>query len=106
MARRKKATRRRKSFPSPSITGLASGLLVAQYINAGDQANGSVIQALQAGNIDSAVRTAAKYSTALITSQKGQTTLVKAVGIAVLGSAVKKMFRGVKLGTQKLHLTI
>jgi len=106
MARKKRTSRRKKSFPSPSITGLASGLLVAQYINAGDKANGTVIQALQAGEIDSAVNRLAKYGPALITNKKGQSTLVKAVGIAVLGQAVKKMFKGVKLGTQKLHLTI
>ena len=106
MARRKKSRSRRKGLPHPSVTGLAGGLIVANYINQGNDSASTVTGALQSGDIDLALRRFMAYTPALVTSRKGQEALVKGIGVSVIGAGLRRTFKGVKLGTSKLYLTI
>jgi len=93
----------RKSMPHPSITGLASGALIAKALNEGHDPGSTVIGALTAGNIEQAGQRFLKYAPALVTSKQGQKTLIQATGIAILGAIVRKHVPNVKLGTTRLY---
>ena len=93
----------RKSMPHPSITGLASGALIAKALNQGADPGSTVIGALTQGNIELAGKRFLDYAPALVTSKQGQKTLIQATGIAVLGAIVRKHVPNVKLGTTKLY---
>lgn len=96
----------KKSIPHPSITGLASGALIAKYLNSGNSPGTTVIGALMDGNVESAGRRFLDYAPALVTSKQGQKTLVSAIGIAVVGGFIRKAVPNVKLGGQKIFARI
>jgi len=96
----------RKSIPHPSITGLASGALIAKALNQGADPGSTVIGALMDGNIELAGKRFLDYAPALVTSKQGQKTLVAATGIAVLGAFVRKQVPNVKLGGNRLFARI
>jgi len=95
-----------KQLPHPSITGLASGAMIANYLNYGDTPQNSVIGALSTGHYETAARRLSNYSVALVGSNKGRKVLVGAIGIAVIGAFVRKQIPSVKLGGKKLYATI
>jgi len=96
----------RKSMPHPSITGLASGALIAKALNEGASPGTTVIGALTEGNLELAGKRFLDYAPALVTSKQGQKTLVAATGIAILGAFVRKQVPNVKLGGSKLYARI
>jgi len=96
----------KKSIPHPSITGLASGALIAKYLNQGNSPGTTVLKALMDGNIETAGRRFLDYAPALVTSKQGQKTLVSAIGIAVLGGFIRKTVPNVKLGGSRLFARI
>ena len=122
MARRKKTTRRRKSLPHPSITGLASGLIVGNALNVGypfhDPAKfgvsagtghhhkDSVIKNVMEGDVTGAFNRLTHNATELVTAQGGRAHLGKAVGVAVLGAGIKKFIGNPKLGFGKFYFRI
>lgn len=118
MARRKKNTRRRKSIPHPSITGLASGLIVGTALNAGypasDPARGgephhkgnSVINNLMNGDVSASLNRLAHNASELVTADGGRKQLGKAIGVALIGSAAKKFIGNPRLGFGKFYFTI
>ena len=96
----------RKSMPHPSITGLASGALIAKALNQGADPGSTVIGAITAGNIELAGKRFLDYAPALVTSKQGQQTLVQATSIAILGALVRKHVPNIKLGGSKLYARI
>jgi len=93
----------RKSMPHPSITGLASGALIAKALNQGADPGSTVIGALTSGDIELAGKRFLDYAPALVTSKKGQKTLIQATGIAILGAVVRKHVPNIKLGGSRLY---
>jgi len=96
----------RKSMPHPSITGLASGAMIAQYLNYGDTPQNSVIGAVSTGHYETAAQRLGNYSVALVGSNKGRKVLVGAVGIAIAGAFIRKNIPNVKLGGSKIYARI
>ena len=96
----------KRSIPHPSITGLASGAMIAKALNEGDKPGTTVIGALTEGNIDLAGQRFLAYAPALVTSKIGQKTLIQATGIAVLGAMLRKHIPNVKLGSTKIYARI
>jgi len=95
-----------KRMPHPSITGLASGALIAKYLNEGASPGTTVIGALTEGNIELAGKRFLDYAPALVTSKQGQKVLVSATGIAILGAFVRKQIPNVRLGGSKIFARI
>jgi len=95
-----------KRMPHPSITGLASGALIAKYLNEGASPGTTVIGALTEGNLELAGKRFLDYAPALVTSKQGQKVLVSATGIAILGAFVRKQIPNVRLGGSKIFARI
>ena len=108
--RRKNMARRRPAMPHPSITGMASGLAVAQYLNQGTKTgNGpvsGVISEAVGGNIQGAFTELSSNAIALATSDKGRAVLSSAIVLATAGGLARKWFPSVKLGGTKLYFKI
>jgi len=93
----------KRAMPHPSITGLASGALIAKALNQGADPGSTVIGAIMDGNVELAGKRFLDYAPALVTSKQGQKTLVAATGIAILGAFVRKQVPNIKLGGSKLY---
>ena len=107
--RRKNMARRRMTIPHPSITGMASGLAVAQYLNQGastGRASGGVIADALKGNIEPAFAELSKNAVSLATSAPGKAVLSSAIVLATAGGLARKWFPSVKLGGTKLYFKI
>ena len=108
----------RKSIPHPSITGMASGLAIASYLNQGStttsRTNGfptsttveGVIKDVSDGELGTAFNTLAGNAINMIASEGGRKTLVTASGIAILGAFARKQFPSLKLGGSKLYFRL
>jgi hypothetical protein len=96
----------KKSIPHPSITGLASGALIAKYLNEGNSPGTTVIGAIMAGNIETAGKRFLDYAPALVTSKQGQKTLISSIAIASAGAFLRKALPNVKLGSTRLFARI
>jgi len=108
----------RKSIPHPSITGMASGLAIAAYLNAGSTRftgqNGfptevvteGVIKDITDGQLGTAFNTLSGNAINMIASDAGRKTLVTAGGIALLGAFARKQFPQLKLGGSKLYFRL
>ncbi len=98
---------RKPAMPHPSITGMAAGLSVAQYLNAGTATTGGgVIKQAADGNLNSAFTQLSKNAINLATSPKGREILSTSVVLATAGGLVRKWFPSVKLGGNKLYFKI
>jgi len=118
MARRKKSRKRTKGLPHPSVTGLASGLIVAQALNAGypatDPARGgephhkgnTVIGAAVDGQGGAALSRLSHNARELVMARGGRKLLGQAIGIAVVGAVIKKSIGNPKLGFGPLFFRI
>jgi len=107
-----------KSIPHPSITGMASGLAIAAYLNAGKTTmsgqNGfptsvtteGVIKDVTDGQLGTAFNTLAGNAISMIASDGGRKTLVTASGIAILGAFARKRFPQLKLGGSSLYFRL
>jgi len=102
----------RKGIPHPSVTGMASGLAIAAYLNAGKSFNGGkmqgegVIKDITDGQLGQAFGTLAGNAMNMISTDTGRKTLVTAGGIALLGAFARKQFPQLKLGGSKLYFRL
>jgi len=119
---RKNNSRRsmKKSIPHPSVTGMASGLAIASYLNAGrttTTATGTalgnvttmgegVIKDITDGQLGQAFNTLAGNAVGMISSDGGRKTLVTAGGVALLGAFARKQFPNLKLGGSKFYFRL
>jgi len=104
-----------KAIPHPSVTGMASGLAIASYLNAGKTVTGSfgktsliegVIKDVTDGELGTAFNTLAGNAMDLIGTDGGRKTLVTASGVAILGAFARKQFPSLKLGGSKLYFRL
>jgi len=110
----------RKSIPHPSVTGMASGLAIAAYLNAGRETTTTapftgaaitgmgegVIKDITDGELGKAFNTLAGNAIGMISSEGGRKTLVTAGSIALLGAFARKQFPQLKLGGSKLYFRL
>ena len=109
----------KKSIPHPSVTGMASGLAIAAYLNAGQTMTtaGSwgtstktigegVIKDVTDGELGKAFSTLSANAIDMVGTDTGRKTLVTASGIAILGAFARKQFPQLKLGGSKLYFRI
>jgi len=105
----------KKSIPHPSITGMASGLAIASYLNAGKTVTGSfgktsitegVIKDVTDGQLGVAFNTLAGNAIDMIGTDAGRRTLVTASGIAILGAFARKQFPQLKLGGSRFFFRL
>ena len=93
----------KKTIPHPSVTGMASGLAIASYLNqgaiTGTKAHGTidirgdgVIKDVTDGELGKAFNTLSTNAINMISSDGGRKTLITAGGIAVLGAFARKQF--------------
>jgi len=107
-----------KAVPHPSITGMASGLAIAAYLNAGStttsRTNGfptsvtteGVIKDITDGQLGAAFSTLSGNAIDMIGSDTGRKTLVTASLVAMLGAFARSRFPQLKLGGSKLYFRI
>ena len=111
-----KRSNMKKSIPHPSVTGMASGLAIASYLNSGRAKSGTGSQTISAtegvikdvtdGQLGTAFTTLSKNAIDMIGTDAGRRTLVTAGGIAVLGAFARKQFPQLKLGGSKLYFRL
>jgi len=110
--RKNNMARRRMAIPHPSITGMASGLAVANYLNqgtsvgAGPTLSKGVIKSTLDGNLNAAFSDLSKNAVDLATSPGGKAVLSSAIVLATAGGIARKWFPSVKLGGTKLYFKI
>ena len=116
-ARKTGVKRMKKSLPHPSVTGMASGLAIAAYLNAGKATStgmagvgtvmgDGVIKDVTDGQLGKAFDTLSGNAINMIASDAGRKTLVTAGGIAALGAFARRQFPQLKLGGSKLYFRI
>jgi len=105
-------SRMKKGIPHPSVTGMASGLAVASYLNAGRKFNGGkfvgegVIKDVTDGQLGQAFSTLSKNAVDMIGSEDGRKTLVGASLVAMAGAFARRQFPNLKLGGSKLYFRL
>ncbi len=116
--KRGKNMSRRKTIPHPSITGMASGLAIASYLNAGRETTTQtpvgtiatmgegVIKDVTDGELGKAFNTLAGNAINMIGSEGGRKTLVTASGVALVGAFARKQFPQLKLGGSKFYFRL
>ena len=110
--------RKMKSIPHPSISGMASGLAIAAYLNQGKETttrtNGfpitttveGVIKDVTDGQLGTAFNTLSSNAINMIASDGGRKTLVTASLVAMAGAFARKQFPNLKLGSSKLYFRL
>ena len=104
----------KRTIPHPSVTGMASGLAIASYLNAGgtDTMGGrsvqldGVIKDVTDGELGKAFGTLSKNAINMIGSDAGRKTLVGASLVAVAGAFARSRFPQLKLGGSKLYFRL
>ena len=106
--KRRNMARRRPAMPHPSITGMAAGLSVAQYLNQGTSKGfgKGVIDDVLGGKLGDAFNDLSTNAVALATSPSGKSVLTSAIVLATAGGVARKWFPSVKLGGTKLYFKI
>ena len=106
----------KRTIPHPSVTGMASGLARASYLNAGKatgetiggistRADG-VIKDVTDGELGKAFSTLSNNAIRMINSDTGRKTLVGASVVAMAGAFARKQFPNLKLGGSKLYFRV
>ena len=108
MARRRTYSRRKPAMPHPSITGMASGLSVAQYLNSGGgaQTGTTVLKLLQKSQLSDGLQMASANAVNLAMSDTGKKVLSSAIVLAAAGGLARKWFPNIKLGGSKIYARI
>ena len=116
MARRRTYSRRKPAMPHPSITGMAAGLSVANYLNSGKTVStgmaglsaksAGVIKDIADGKLNDAFGTLSANAVNLATSTAGKQVLSTSIVLATAGGLARKWFPSVKLGGNKLYFKI
>ena len=104
----------RKGIPHPSVTGMASGLAIASYLNAGKVSKGSsksiiaegVIKDVTDGQLGTAFSTLSSNAIDMIGTDTGRKTLVGASLVAIAGAFARKQWPQLKLGGSKLYFRL
>lgn len=101
----------KKTIPHPSVTGMASGLAIASYLNAGKTVNGKfqaegVIKDVTDGQLGQAFTTLASNAIDMIGTETGRKTLVGASVVAIAGAFARKQFPSLKLGGSRLYFRL
>ena len=104
----------KRTIPHPSVTGMASGLAIASYLNkgkmidtpVGDIMGDGVLKDVTDGELGKAFNTLSSNAINMIGSDGGRKTLVTAGGIALLGAFARKQFPNLKLGGSKLYFRL
>jgi len=101
----------KKGIPHPSVTGMASGLAIANYLNTGTITKGGkaldgVIKDVTDGQLGQAFNTLSSNAINMIASDAGRKTLVTAGGVAMLGAFARKQWPNLKLGGSKLYFRL
>jgi len=110
----------KKGIPHPSVTGMASGLAIAAYLNAGTTTQlvtgtglgtlttmgEGVIKDITDGQLGQAFSTLSGNAINMISSDTGRKTLVTAGLVAAAGAFARKQFPNLKLGGSKLYFRI
>jgi hypothetical protein len=104
----------KKSIPHPSVTGMASGLAIASYLNAGGTTSfggksvqlDGVIKDVTDGELGKAFSTLSGNAIDMIGTEEGRKTLVGASLVAVAGAFARSRFPNLKLGGSKLYFRI
>ena len=112
--RRNMARYRKPAMPHPSVTGMAAGLSVAQYLNAGQDVGitgitaqtPSVLKDVLDSNISSAFAQLSSNAVNLVKSADGKKVLSSAIVVATAGGLVRKWFPSTRLGGNKLYFRI
>jgi len=104
-----------KAVPHPSITGMASGLAIAAYLNAGQSVTGAfgktavtegVIKDITDGQLGTAFSTLSGNAIDMIGTDSGRKTLVTASLVAMLGAFARSRFPQLKLGGKSLYFRL
>jgi len=109
VARRRRTYRRKPAMPHPSITGMASGLAVASYLNSGTtkfSPGSGVIKDLTGGALNKGFSALSKNAIDLATSDSGKKVLSTAIVLATAGGLARKWFPSVKLGGSKFYFKV
>ena len=110
----------KKGIPHPSVTGMASGLAIASYLNKGVATTGTALGVSGAGNIvgdgvlkdvtdgelGKAFNTLSQNAINMVASDSGRKTLVTAGVVALGGALARSRFPQLKLGGTKLYFRI
>ena len=103
----------KKGIPHPSVTGMASGLAIASYLNGGVERSKSgkitkegVIKDITDGELGTAFSTLSNNAIDLIGSDAGRKTLIGASVVAVAGAVARKQWPNLKLGGSKLYFRL
>ena len=106
----------KKSLPHPSITGMASGLAIASYLNAGrtiatSGGRGSktvegVVKDITDGQLGTAFNTLSTNAVNMIGTDEGRKTLVTAGVVAIGGAFARRQFPQLKLGGNSLYFRL
>jgi len=98
--------RRRMAIPHPSISGMASGLAIATYLNKGTTGGGGqspgVLKKLADNKFSGALEQVSANAINLATSEGGRKVLTTSIALAAAGGVVRKWFPTLKLGGTKL----
>ena len=102
---------RKPAIPHPSISGMASGLAIATYLNKGSTGKGSgqtvgVIKHIMDSKYSSALDQVANNAMNLATSEGGRKVLTGAIALAAAGGVVRKWFPTLKLGGNRLFFRV
>jgi len=104
----------RRTIPHPSVTGMASGLAIASYLNAGKTVSGKfvttttdgVLKDITDGELGKALMTLSGNAVDMIGSDTGRKTLVGASVVAMAGAFARRQFPNLKLGGSKLYFRV
>ena len=105
----------RRTIPHPSVTGMASGLAIASYLNAGKTVSGKfgttsvtdgVLKDITDGELGKALMTLSGNAVDMIGSDTGRKTLIGASVVAMAGAFARRQFPNLKLGGSKLYFRV
>jgi len=104
-----------KGIPHPSVTGLASGMAIAAYLNSATTMTTygqtktigeGVIKDITDGQLGVAFNTLSGNAIKMIATDSGRKTLVTAALVATAGAFARKQFPNLKLGSSKLYFRL
>ena len=115
----------KRTIPHPSITGMASGLAIAAYLNQGQTSSAalggmfssttggaitavgdSVVKDVVDGELPKAASSFANNAINLISSDAGRKTLIGASLVAIAGAAARRQWPSLKLGGSKMYFRL
>ena len=102
----------KKAIPHPSVTGMASGLAIAAYLNSGKAKTRTsgpgegVIKDVTDGELGKAFSTLSHNAVNMIGSDEGRKVLIGSSLIALAGAFARSRFPQLKLGGSKLYFRV